>query len=114
MDVRDVLADVFQVGPLPGVLIEMPKPLKMPEAHFVAILLVAELNRESTTSPKIAYYTLEKSSVPGGPDFTMLGRWSGDGVHSNLGCGPPPEKEAFLSAVTELGKKLLTHETVLD
>lgn len=73
-------------------LIKLPEPLSMAEAYFVA---VAEKDK------KIRYFTLELTSEISRCDAsTILGEWTEDGRHHNYGCGPKPEKQEFLKAIS--------------
>lgn len=72
-------------------VIKMPPPSQIVEAFYVAVL-------EKDGTPKC--YTLELTMREGGcTSSTMLGEWPADGQHRNLGCGPKPEKDAFLRAI---------------
>lgn len=72
-------------------LVQMPPPIRQPEAYFVCI----------TSSPEIQYFTLEKSRADDGSECTAFCSWTAE-RHYNFGWGPEPVKEAFL-------KKLCVH-----
>jgi hypothetical protein len=71
------------------VLIAMPPPTEIPDAHFIAI----------TTSPTLRYFTLERGANDLGQPRTVLGEWTQDGRHANFGDGPPADPVLFLHAV---------------
>jgi hypothetical protein len=73
------------------VVVTLPPPTDVAEAHLVAI----------TTSPVLRYLTLELGEDDRGGARTVLGEWTPDG-HGNFGDGPPPEKMPFLQAVCAL------------
>jgi hypothetical protein len=73
-------------------VIKMPPPSQIVEAFYVAVM-------EKDGAPRC--FTLELMMREGGcASSTMLGEWPTDGQHRNLGCGPKPEKEAFLRAIS--------------
>lgn len=86
-------------GPFVCAVIVMPPPQEMTEAHMVA--LVGRLSDPALASlddvRSRAYYTLEAGS--GGT--TVLGQWTADGSHLNLGSGPEPTADAFVLAIGE-------------
>ena len=71
-----------------AVVIALPPPQQVADAHLVAI----------TTSPVLRYLTLERGEDEVGRPRTVLGEWTPDG-HGNFGDGPPAERTAFLEAV---------------
>jgi hypothetical protein len=73
-------------------LVTFPVPVGPPEAHFAAIAL-------STHDGRVRYITLERGLIPAdGTRYTVLCEWTGE-HHVNLGAGPEPEPDAFLSAL---------------
>jgi len=73
-------------------LVTFPAPVGPPEAHFAAIAL-------STHDGRVRYITLERGLIPAdGTRYTVLCEWT-DEHHVNLGAGPEPEPDAFLSAL---------------
>ena len=98
----DVAVHVARVGPYPCAVLEMPPPRAMPEAYFVAAVLLAPYDQEVPRDVKLRYFTLEKSGplVPGG--LAVLCEWTADRAHSNFGAGVPPQRDAFLEAIGHL------------
>lgn len=101
--ISDVKITTLRVADFPTILIRMPDPLNVAEAHLIAIVL--KLTRDTTTPPddvEFAYFTLEKGVDTGGGERTVLCSWGMDDSHSNYGDGPPVDERAFLQAVEEL------------
>jgi hypothetical protein len=87
------LTVAYEPGPpAPLVIVTMPPAHHMVEAHFAAIVAVADQAR---------YLVLEESWSPVADKATVLGEWTAEG-HLNLGSGPPPQRDAFLAAVRAL------------
>jgi hypothetical protein len=88
------LSATYEPGPpVPMVIITMPPAYHMVEAHFAAIVAIAD---------KVRYLVLEESWSPlQDRRATVIGEWAADG-HFNLGLGPPPQRQAFLEAVRKL------------
>ena len=92
----------FESRPRPDggklLLITMPRPEAVTEAHFLALLVPPT---DDSAPPR--YFLLERGEVPDeGLTRTVLCEWyrAGQGfVHRNFGTGPEPDLEAF---VTEL------------
>ena len=74
-----------------AIVISMPPPLEVADAHLVAI----------TSSPVLRYVTLELGEDDAGRPRTVLGEWTPDG-HRNFGDGPAPDPVQFLQAVCRL------------
>lgn len=74
-----------------AVVLALPSPAAVTEAHFVAVV---------STQPKGArYFTLELGvDFPSEDPRTVFCEWAG-GSHVNFGTGPAPELGAFLDAV---------------
>lgn len=80
------------VGGADALLITLPPAQRPAEAHFA---LVMPLERRVERR----YLTLEAGwDVVNQRPYTVLGEWK-DGVHHNLGDGPPPEAGLFVDAV---------------
>jgi hypothetical protein len=81
-----------------GVVVQLPRPERMAEAYFVAIIL-----RDSGQDSKVTcrYITLELGRNKDGSHRTVLGEWK-NGSHFGYHSGPPPEREAFIVAVRGL------------
>jgi len=90
-----------------GVIVEMPKPERMVEAYFVAILAPTF----KTTENLFEFYSLAYSKK--GSQGTVLGRWIPGGSHFNLGDGPAPEIDKFIAALQEtLGKGVRSNKEI--
>lgn len=85
------------------VVVTMPPPKRMPEAHFIAVVFQPSEDPEASIS--VRTLTLEKSiSFDTEEARTALCEWrfSGDDerpIHANFGDGPEPKKDEFLKAV---------------
>jgi hypothetical protein len=81
-----------------GVVVHLPRPERMAEAYFVAIIL-----RDSGQDSKVTcrYITLELGRNKDRSHRTVLGEWK-DGSHFSYRSGPPPEREAFIEALRSL------------
>lgn len=76
-----------------GVIVQLPKPERMAEAYFVAIIVKNEDN-----SDFYRYFTLEFSKNRDGTNCTVLGEWNG-GSHANYGNGGIPLIDNFVEAL---------------
>lgn len=75
-------------------LVTLPRPEQPPEAHFVAFVVPPQ-------SQDCRFYTLEHSVDPiGEQPYTVIAQWR-DGSHINLGPGPAPDAEAFVTEVVQ-------------
>ncbi|MBX7172787.1 MAG: serine/threonine protein kinase [Pyrinomonadaceae bacterium] len=81
-----------------GAIIQLPPPIRMAEAFFVAVVL-EEINNSSEV--KTRYITLELSANRDGSAKTIVGEWRA-GSHANYGTGPEPTPELFLEKVQEM------------
>ena len=78
-------------------VIDCPPPQESPEAHFVAVADVTEPGSEGVA---VRVFTLEASvDVMTNKPMTMLCEWTAQGIHANLGAGPPPDRQEFVSAI---------------
>jgi len=85
-----------------SVIIFMPPPREMTEAHFVgAFSRFADADNPSLDDLAwFRLFTLEHSIDPTtNAQLTMLCEWTPDGTHLNHGAGPPPVEQAFVEAV---------------
>ncbi|HDQ70572.1 MAG TPA: hypothetical protein ENN19_00570 [Chloroflexi bacterium] len=88
-------------------LITFPPPEGMPEAYFSALVYYpsgGEGNGRHKTATR--YLTLEYSwDLKENVTRTVLGEWTANGVHRNLGTGPEPRPERFFEAVCRIFKR---------
>ncbi len=78
-------------------LVTLPEPIAPTEAYFAAVVL-------PTGATSCRYFTLEYSIGPfDGVPGTVLGEWAQQN-HVNLGEGPEPEPDAFVTAVLRVLK----------
>jgi hypothetical protein len=89
-----------RLGRNPCVVIELPQPQATTEAFMIAIIQRRDLDAERTDAERTAYecryFTLEFSEHRESP-HTVLGEWTAQGSHLNMGGGPDPEVEAFVA-----------------
>ncbi|MCA9254297.1 MAG: hypothetical protein KDA33_01610 [Phycisphaerales bacterium] len=90
-----------RINDFPAIVIEMPPPVRVPEAHLVCFVLEVPLQsigdvKDNPDLVKARYFTLEKGE-PGlsGPNETILCEWRND-THLNYGDGPEPTAAAML------------------
>ncbi|KIG12954.1 hypothetical protein DB30_00838 [Enhygromyxa salina] len=97
----------LRLGGYPCMILEMPEPIATTEAYMLAILgrpsLGGAEQAEGEDDGRARYFTLEHSSHRPAP-HTVLGEWTGEGSHLNMGGGPEPSVEAF---VAELARFVL-------
>lgn len=80
------------------VVVTLPEPLAMTEAHFVGLVFEHRGEQDWRCTD---YYTLELSmDLEGGSTFAILCGWTKQG-HLNFGTIVPAEEEAFVRAVKE-------------
>lgn len=82
-----------RIGTHVCMLVEFPPPIATPEAFMVAIIQPREPDGERAAGP-CRYFTLEYSDQREPPQ-TVLGEWTAQGSHLNMGGGPEPELDAF-------------------
>jgi hypothetical protein len=76
-------------------LISLPTARYPTEAHFTAIAVPTE-------GEAVRYFTLEYAVSPmDGGRYTVLGEWN-EQRHINYGEGPPPDADAFLTAIDQM------------
>lgn len=100
-DIADVGITTRRIKNYPAVIVAMPPPAAVPQAHFVAIVLMVDVNTDTfPEKPELRYFTLERGAELDGTENTVLGGWKED-VHLNFGDGPPPIQAAFVAAIEE-------------
>jgi hypothetical protein len=82
------------------ILIAMPAPRGVHEAHFVAAVITPPKRRFFLWEQPAAlrYFTLEVGDAEQGEFDTLLGEWRGES-HLNYGDSPAVDKDAFLRAI---------------
>ncbi|NQV23331.1 MAG: hypothetical protein HQ518_03095 [Rhodopirellula sp.] len=100
----DILIHKLRVGSFPCIIVEMPAPHFATEAFFVAIILKVDVTARSQNLSKeaVRYLTLENGEPHEEKVHTILGEWSADGRHNNLGPGTYPELGEFVACITDL------------
>ena len=98
----DIHATTCRIKTYPTILISMPEPRAIAEAHFIAIVLTGELS-EAVASDQIEfrYFTLECGAHMDGTERTVMCEWSRDS-HLNFGDGPEPDLRKFAEAVEKM------------
>ena len=82
------------------VLIILPRPEGITEAHFVAMVYRPPAWKLLKKQKEIArYITLEFNRYQDDTPKTVLGEWTDSGMHLNFGDGPEPTLIAFLEVV---------------
>lgn len=97
----DLRVSKRRLGCNPCVIIELPEPRATTEAYMVAIIQQRDLDAPGPADDEPSewacrYFTLEFSEHREAP-HTMLGEWTDQGSHLNMGGGPEPEVEAFVA-----------------
>lgn len=88
-------AKVIDVAGYSGILVVMPAVEGEAEAHLCLGVKAPTPGQDAD----IRFFTLEHGISPlSGDTYTVLGEWTKQG-HLNLGSGPPPEPEGFISSV---------------
>ncbi|WP_285737382.1 hypothetical protein [Kitasatospora phosalacinea] len=86
-------ADLVQGDGYRALFVVLPPAGAPSEAHFVAVV-------QAAGAEGCRYLTLEHGVSPvDGQAYTVLGEWTADGRHLNLGSGPAAEPGDFLAAV---------------
>ena len=100
----DILTHKLRVGPFPCTILEMPAPHFATEAFFVALILTVDITDQSRnmSNGSVRYLTLENGEPNEEEVQTVIGEWSTEGKHNNLGPGPYPDLSEFVARITEL------------
>lgn len=94
LSVEEVTAYPCRVKDLPTLIITLPPPKAITEAHAVAIVLTG-----TPEAPGFRYFTLEYGfNLDNHSPRTVLCEWQDD-VHANYGTGPEPTLADFAAAV---------------
>jgi len=89
-----------------AVVVSLPPPEEVPEAHFVGFVLRSPRNKLvgllGAGKPAARYITLEYGlSIKDGAKRTVLCEWRGDN-HLNMGDGPEATLSAFVQKIIEM------------
>ena len=96
-DISEVDVITCRVKDYPCMVIQMPEPQEIGEAHFVGIVLHTDINStELPENPEFAYLTLEKGQDEEAQACTYLCTWTLDDQHINYGQGPEPTLDNFV------------------
>lgn len=100
----DILIHKLRVGPFPCTILEMPAPHFATEVFFVALILTVDITDQSQnmTNGPVRFLTLENGEPNEEEVQTVLGEWSAEGNHSNLGPGPYPDLSEFVTRITDM------------
>tara|TARA_R110002072_G_scaffold302710_2_gene487656 strand:- start:181335 stop:181913 length:579 start_codon:yes stop_codon:yes gene_type:complete len=100
----DILIHKLRVGPFPCTILEMPAPHFATEAFFVALVLTVDITDQSQnmSDGSVRFFTLENGEPNEEEVQTVIGEWTADGKHSNLGPGTYPELSEFVTKITDL------------
>jgi hypothetical protein len=96
-------ADLTQVGPYTGAIVQMPPPKYKGEAHFVATVLRSYTRADGSVverHPLLLYYTLERTTGDDGAARTVLCEWQA-GDHVKYADAPNPDASSFREAIQE-------------
>lgn len=81
---------------LSAAVITLPRAEHIAEAHLVALVA------DSADPTRLDFFTLEHSWTEDDAPATVIGCWTRDGRHLDLGDGPAPDPDAFLAAITRI------------
>lgn len=89
------------------VVVRMPPPERMTEAHFVGFLFTPgeKMLFFFQKPPTASCFTLEHSFQLDGTPRTVLGGWTPEGAHFNMGDGPPADLNNFVATLLSLKRK---------
>ena len=101
-DISDVEITTRRIKNYPAVIVKMPPPREAPQAHFVGVVLMVDVNAETAPEkPEFKYFTLERGEDMHGAENPVLCGWKPD-MHRHYGDGPPPIQAAFVAAIEEM------------
>lgn len=106
-DASSITTHKCKVNGFPGVVIVLPEPKEMAEAHMVALIVPMDLSSDEEPDFDAAqgrYFTLEKGFSLSNTPRTVLAEWDAT-THSNYGDGPAPNVEAFVQSLEGLLKQ---------
>jgi hypothetical protein len=95
----DIGVETLRIRDCPTILVHMPEPRGITEAHMVCIILTTPLEEDfDPDQMEFRYFTLEYGWAERGKTSPVLCEWTKD-AHHNFGPGPEPETQAFLKVV---------------
>ena len=89
-------------------LVELPPPVKKPEAYYVAMVFNAP-GLACNKLRHLRYFTLEYHGIKNGTPMTVVSEWKpkddGELDYEDHGAGPAPDKKEFLKRVQKIVKQ---------
>lgn len=89
-------ADRLDTPDLSTAVVTLPRAEHIAEAHLIALVA------DPTDATRLDFFTLEHTWTESDEPATIIGRWTRDARHLDLGDGPLPEPRAFLDAITRI------------
>lgn len=103
--ISDVKVETIKISQFPTLLIIMPTPQFMAEAHMVGIVLRVDakdfVENKIQEKPSVEYFTLEKGFNLDESERTVFCKWDESGSHLNFGTGPNPTAGEFIKAISK-------------
>lgn len=97
VDPTELAVTTCRVKESPTIILKMPTPTAVTEAHLIGVVLSDLQNAESAAGkPAFRYFTLEYGVGFDNSTRTVLCEWFDNGGRANFGDGPAPTVEAFL------------------
>jgi hypothetical protein len=101
---RDIGIDITRIHDFPAILVQMPEPNFIGEAHMVCIVVKVSVDdmERKPDNPEVRYFTLEKGVTFGSnAERTVICEWNG-ALHKNYGDGPEATPESFIAKIEEM------------
>lgn len=106
--IKDVKVETTKIEEFPTIIITMPTPQFMAEAHMVGIVLKVNVKdfveNKIPEKPVVEYFTLEKGFTLDESERTVLCKWDETGKHLNYGTGPNATSAEFITAISKMLK----------
>ncbi len=106
--IKDVKVETTKIEEFPTIIITMPTPQFMAEAHMVGIVLKVDvkdfIENKIPEKPVVEYFTLEKGFTLDESERTVLCKWDETGKHHNYGTGPNATSSEFIKAISKMLK----------
>lgn len=104
--VTDLTMTFQQVQGMPTMIVRMPHPERMPEAYYLAIVLLTQASnpRAWPQDLKARVFTLEHSDLlgPDGLAYGVLCEWTPEGKHLNFRSVVRADRDPFVQSVAKL------------